>query len=130
MIASHAAIGMEQWLGRLEALPWRVLMPHGYLHVMVCIVLGFFVFCKTPEGRFYHLSTTASLLWSGFGVAGTLFFSVVFASLEAYAVAGYPLPVPSWVQQDWQTPIKQVAMRRLQKLERYLCEVQLGMFMP
>ena len=35
-----AALGIQQWLGCPKSLPWRVLVPHGYLHVIVCAVLG------------------------------------------------------------------------------------------
>ena len=129
--AVHAAIGVEQWLGRPKTLPWRVLVPHGYLHaIVVCVALGLFVFrsflLKGPDSRVYHLSAAALLLWTGFGVAGTLFFAVLFFSLEAYASAGCPLPMPSWTQQDWQTPVKQEAMRHLQMLDHYFREASEG----
>ena len=122
----HAAIGIEEWLGRPTTLPWRLLVPHGYLHVMLCVVLGFLVWREAPERRIYHLATIALLLWTVFGAAGTLFFAVLYTCLEAYASAGCPFPVPSWLQQDWQTPIKQEAMRVLQILERYMRKAHQG----
>ena len=122
----HAAVGVEEWLGRPKTLPWRVLVPHDYLHAMVCVALGLYVFRKKPDHRFYHLSATALLLWTGFGAAGTLFFAVLSTSLEGYASAGCPFPVPSWIQQDWLIPIKQEAMRHLQMLERYFREASEG----
>ncbi len=108
-------------------------MPHGYLHFNICALLGISFIRKMPEGRIYRFATTAVLLWTGFGAAGTLFFAVLFACLEAYVSAGGPCPVPSWIQQalaarlaDWLAPIKLVAMRILQKLDRYICEAQEG----
>ena len=132
-LALHAAIGLEQWLGGPKTLPWRLLMPHGLLHFNVCTFLGVIFIRKMPEGRIYRLATTAVLLWTGFGAAGTLFFAVLFACLEAYAFAGYPSPVPSSVQQalaGWLAgclvPVKLVAMRNLQKLDCYMREAHEG----
>ena len=121
--AVHAGIGVEQWLGRPKTQPWRWLLGQGYLHFLVCTVLFISVL---NSDRLHHTSATALLLWMGFGVAGTVFFAAYFACLEAYAFAGCPLPVPSWLQQDWLTPSKLVAMRNLQKLDRYICEAQEG----
>ena len=133
-IALHAAIGMEEWLGGPEALPWQVSVPCSYLHANVCALLGIIFIRKIPEGRIYCLATSAFLLWSGFGAAGTLFFALFFASLEAYNSLGCPFSVPRCIQQalvrwlaGWLTPIKLAAMRNLQKLQHYMREAQEGM---
>ena len=129
--AVHAALGVEEWLGRPKTLPWRLLVPHGYLHALVCVALGLFLFrtflLRIPDRRVYHLSAIALLLWTGFGAAGTLFFAVLFFCVEAYASAGCPSPVPSWIWLAWQTQIKLEAMRHLQVLEHSFREASEGM---
>ncbi len=116
--ALHADIGMEQWQGRPESFPLRILVPHSYVHAQVCaslVLYNCFLFSKDVmrprEGRGHRLLTTVTLLWAGFGVAGTIFFATLFACLEAYAHAKWPSPMASQCQKARQRPVKREARR-------------------
>ncbi len=122
--ALHAEIGIEQWLGRPESFPLRILVPDTYLHAQVCLNLVLYNSClfsrqlmRPREGRGQRLIATVSLLWIGFGVAGTLFFATLFTCLEVYAHAKWPSSVPSRRQEAQQRPCKPEARRIKERVE-------------
>ena len=112
-----AAIGIEQWLGRPGSPLLQKLVPHGYLHAMMCmglVIHNSHLFTgsrmtTTPEGRSAQLQATFGMLLMGFGLYGSIFFAFFFVCLEVYALDSQPSSVPSHPQAAVQRPCKPAA---------------------